>query len=162
LLSMPPYPEGSQLPLFPRFTRRGCLVSTLMFTGAAGALGIAIVVALRVFFPSPGDRLPWTATEIREYRHSDQSFLPDYTYCLEARITRREFETWAAGLHLQVGPPASTQGPLECPFSYADRTTPWVSTGTPELIATGTDRDPRTTETAIYADGWLHFVVVRE
>ena len=51
--------------------------------------------------------LPWSARDVREYYETD-SFLPDYSYQLKARITEQQFHEYIAKFHLTLHTPTRT------------------------------------------------------
>ena len=100
--------------------------------------------------------LPWSASDVHEAVWED-GFLPDYVYCLKARITRAEFDEYARDLSLTPDLPGRVYeddenwSSLECPPGVHPWWTPpprrdgW-------LIAQGGD----TWTTAAYHDGYLY------
>lgn len=82
----------------------------LIVVGLAAGLAAASVVVLRSLFDGTrGFRraLPETATDVHEDAWED-GFLPDYHYCLKAKISAVELEAYARRLELAPPPPAPT------------------------------------------------------
>lgn len=73
-----------------RSTRKqtALLASIILFVYLAGAL-----LSYGLFTRPQRMALPWSATQVQEYLWQD-SFLPDFEYCLKAKISEGDFENY--------------------------------------------------------------------
>ena len=100
--------------------------------------------------------LPWSASDVHEAVW-EEGFLPDYQYCLKARITRAEFDAYARRLALT---PATSGRVYDDEDDWSDLTCPpgdhpwWTPPPTRDgwLIA----QSGHTWTTAAYHDGYLY------
>lgn len=142
-------------------SRRGLLIGIGLVI-AAGLAAVALLVLRAIPDGTWGFRraLPETATDVHEDAWED-GFLPDYHYCLKAKISAFEFEAYARRLELATPPPAPTSSDAFGGYDFSCPTQPaWWD---PPLGATNdawTWHGGDSWTMAAYAGGYLYLTSV--
>lgn len=93
-----------------RLARRSWIGIAIAAIAAFTLCGVLLVRWLSIeLTPDPGrgfrGALPKSARDVLEWHWAD-GFLPDYSYCMRATMTRAEFERYVATLHLKPHTPS--------------------------------------------------------
>lgn len=83
-------------------TRKRSVHNRFPFGGASALLALYLVgifMAYQMFTWPYRRALPWSASEVKEYAWTD-GFLPDFVYCLRARVTEEQFRDYVVHFEL--------------------------------------------------------------
>lgn len=144
----------------PHTDQRPDLKLPKILLSAGVLLSLALTTALYFVVVQPEHRaLPWSARQIQEYYWSE-TLLPDFQYCLKARISEDEFKTYVSKLGLITLTEKRVnegQAPsLAWPRSFTDDDLNWWNPPGIQKGKTYVHQSGDTWVFASYEKGWLY------